>query len=45
MPAVHVSNTNAYRHPEGGDEARVHAALLAEIEEVDRASSARRRSR
>lgn len=34
VPAVHVSNTNAYRHPEGGDPARLRAALLAEVEEM-----------
>ncbi len=32
VPAVHVANTNAYRHPEGADPARLCAALLAEIE-------------
>jgi adenosylmethionine-8-amino-7-oxononanoate aminotransferase len=32
VPAVHVANTNAYRHPDGADEARLLAALLAEIE-------------
>jgi adenosylmethionine-8-amino-7-oxononanoate aminotransferase len=34
VPAVHVSNTNAYRHPEGADPARMLAALLAEVEET-----------
>ncbi len=34
VPAVHVSNTNAYRHPEGADAARMCAALLAEVEET-----------
>ncbi len=34
VPAVHVSNTNAYRHPEGADPARMCAALLAEVEET-----------
>lgn len=32
VETVHVSNTNAYRHPEGDDEARFTAALLAEME-------------
>jgi adenosylmethionine-8-amino-7-oxononanoate aminotransferase len=32
VPAVHVANTNAYRHPEGADEARMRDALLAEVE-------------
>ncbi len=32
VPAVHVASTNAYRHPEGADPARLCAALLAEIE-------------
>src|SRR6201996_72974 len=30
VPAVHVANTNPYRHPEGADAARLCAALLAE---------------
>jgi adenosylmethionine-8-amino-7-oxononanoate aminotransferase len=34
VPAVHVSNTNAYRHPDGADEARLLASLLAEVEET-----------
>ncbi len=34
VPAVHVANTNPYRHPEGGDPARLCAALLAEVEET-----------
>ena len=34
VPVSHVSNTNAYRHPEGGDEQRLCAALLTEIEET-----------
>jgi adenosylmethionine-8-amino-7-oxononanoate aminotransferase len=34
VPAVHVSNTNAYRHPEGADPARMLASLLAEVEET-----------
>ncbi|HVW46498.1 MAG TPA: aspartate aminotransferase family protein [Solirubrobacterales bacterium] len=34
VPAVHVANTNAYRHPEGGDPARLRDALLAEVEET-----------
>ena len=34
MPAVHVANTNAYRHPEGADPARMRDALLAEVEET-----------
>ena len=33
-PVTHVSNTNAYRHPEGEDEERLCAALLAEIEQA-----------
>jgi adenosylmethionine-8-amino-7-oxononanoate aminotransferase len=32
VPAVHVANTNAYRHPDGADEARLLASLLAEVE-------------
>jgi adenosylmethionine-8-amino-7-oxononanoate aminotransferase len=32
VPAVHVSNTNAYRHPDGADPARMCASLLAEVE-------------
>jgi adenosylmethionine-8-amino-7-oxononanoate aminotransferase len=32
IPTTHVSNTNAYRHPLGGDEAAFTAALLAEVE-------------
>jgi adenosylmethionine-8-amino-7-oxononanoate aminotransferase len=32
ITAVHVANTNAYRHPEGGDPARLLAALLGEVE-------------
>jgi adenosylmethionine-8-amino-7-oxononanoate aminotransferase len=34
VPAVHVANTNAYRHPDGTDEARMRDALLAEVEET-----------
>lgn len=34
IPTHHVSSTNAYRHPHGGDEASLCAALLAEIEEA-----------
>ncbi len=34
VPTSHVSNTNAYRHPAGGDEAGFTQALLEEIEEV-----------
>ena len=34
VPAVHVANTNAYRHPEGADPARLRDALLAEVEET-----------
>ncbi len=34
VPTHHVSATNAYRHPQGGDEAAFCAALLAEIEDV-----------
>ncbi len=34
IPTTHVSSTNAYRHPAGGDEAGFTKALLAEIEEV-----------
>jgi adenosylmethionine-8-amino-7-oxononanoate aminotransferase len=32
VPAVHVANTNAYRHPAGADEARLLGSLLAEVE-------------
>jgi adenosylmethionine-8-amino-7-oxononanoate aminotransferase len=32
VPTVHVSSTNAYRHPEGDDPERFCKALLAEIE-------------
>jgi adenosylmethionine-8-amino-7-oxononanoate aminotransferase len=32
VPAVHVANTNAYRHPEGADPERMRGALLAEVE-------------
>jgi adenosylmethionine-8-amino-7-oxononanoate aminotransferase len=32
VPAVHVANTNAYRHPDGADPERMLAALLAEVE-------------
>ncbi|HEY0278237.1 MAG TPA: aspartate aminotransferase family protein [Solirubrobacterales bacterium] len=32
VPAVHVANTNPYRHPEGADPARMRDALLAEVE-------------
>jgi adenosylmethionine-8-amino-7-oxononanoate aminotransferase len=32
VPVSHVANTNAYRHPDGADEARLRAALLAEVE-------------
>ncbi|HEY2053880.1 MAG TPA: aspartate aminotransferase family protein [Solirubrobacterales bacterium] len=34
VPAVHVANTSAYRHPEGANPARMLAALLAEVEET-----------
>ena len=34
IPTSHVSSTNAYRHPAGGDEAGFTKALLEEIEEV-----------
>jgi adenosylmethionine-8-amino-7-oxononanoate aminotransferase len=34
VPAVHVANTNAYRHPDGADPARLRDALLAEVEET-----------
>lgn len=34
IPTTHVSSTNAYRHPAGGDEAGFTKALLAEIEDV-----------
>jgi adenosylmethionine-8-amino-7-oxononanoate aminotransferase len=34
VPTHHVSNTSAYRHPLGHDEAAFTAALLAEIEDV-----------
>jgi adenosylmethionine-8-amino-7-oxononanoate aminotransferase len=33
IPTLHVRNTSAYRHPEGGDEERLRAALLVEIED------------
>jgi adenosylmethionine-8-amino-7-oxononanoate aminotransferase len=32
IPVRHVSNTNAYRHPDGGSERRFCRALLAEVE-------------
>src|ERR1700761_9061521 len=32
ITAVHVANTNAYRHPQGDDPARLREALLAEVE-------------
>jgi adenosylmethionine-8-amino-7-oxononanoate aminotransferase len=32
VEVTHVANTSAYRHPEGEDEARFTAALLAEVE-------------
>ena len=32
ITAVHVANTNAYRHPEGGDPARLLRSLLGEVE-------------
>jgi adenosylmethionine-8-amino-7-oxononanoate aminotransferase len=34
VPTAHVSSTNAYRHPAGGDEAAFTKALLDEIEET-----------
>ncbi len=34
VPTRFVSNTNAYRHPQGGDEAGFTKALLAEVEDV-----------
>ena len=34
VPTSHVSSTNAYRHPQGDDEAEFTKALLAEIETV-----------
>ena len=34
IPTHHVSNTNAYRHPAGGDEDALCRALLDEIEET-----------
>jgi adenosylmethionine-8-amino-7-oxononanoate aminotransferase len=34
IPTTHVSSTNAYRHPAGGDEAAFTKALLEEIEAV-----------
>ena len=40
VPVVHVMNTSAYRHPEGGDEDRLCAALLAEIEKTIEAEGA-----
>jgi len=33
IPVVHVSNTSAYRHPQGDDEALMLIALLEEVEE------------
>jgi adenosylmethionine-8-amino-7-oxononanoate aminotransferase len=32
ITAVHVANTNAYRHPDGADPARLLRSLLAEVE-------------
>ncbi len=40
IPVVHVRNTNAYRHPDGDDEERFLAALLAEIEDTIEAEGA-----
>lgn len=34
IPVRHISNTNAYRHPEGGDPERFCRFLLAELESV-----------
>jgi adenosylmethionine-8-amino-7-oxononanoate aminotransferase len=34
ITAAHVANTNAYRHPEGGDEAALLRSLLGEVEET-----------
>jgi adenosylmethionine-8-amino-7-oxononanoate aminotransferase len=34
VPVSHVANTNAYRHPDGADEAGMRDALLAEVEET-----------
>jgi adenosylmethionine-8-amino-7-oxononanoate aminotransferase len=34
VPAVHIANTNAYRHPDGADPTRMRDALLAEVEET-----------
>jgi adenosylmethionine-8-amino-7-oxononanoate aminotransferase len=34
IETVHVANTSAYRHPDGDDEARFCAALLAELEQA-----------
>jgi adenosylmethionine-8-amino-7-oxononanoate aminotransferase len=34
VPAVHVANTNGYRHPAGDDPVLLREALLAEIEET-----------
>ena len=34
VPTRHVSSTNAYRHPAGGDEDAFCAALLAEVEDA-----------
>src|SRR6201991_4295268 len=34
ITAAHVANTNAYRHPDGADPARLREALLAEVEET-----------
>jgi adenosylmethionine-8-amino-7-oxononanoate aminotransferase len=37
ITAVHVANTNAYRHPDGADPARLLKSLLGEVEEtIDR---------
>jgi adenosylmethionine-8-amino-7-oxononanoate aminotransferase len=34
IETIHVSNTSAYRHPDGDDEARFRTALLQELEEA-----------
>jgi adenosylmethionine-8-amino-7-oxononanoate aminotransferase len=40
IPVVHVSNTSAYRHPQGDDEGRMLTALLDEIEDLIEAEGA-----
>ena len=38
VETIHVANTSPYRHPDGDDEARFCAALLAEMEETIQAA-------